>query len=303
MKHELQMLNLRTGIECAIIGTRGDLDTYNSPYYYATSKRVADFFEATFKTNLADIGLRMEAYLISGIQGIVSNHVQELLDLKEQMAALILHKLNEAAKTKVPRMYYNNFKTSITAKYGVVCEGWLLSKFCCPSDVGSCTELMVLNHAFKSGSARFHAMGTEEFKKWQDKQFQAAIGGVENREDSGSDMSNLSNTILTPPSTLAPATLAPSTLAPQSSAPTMPLPTFVPPPTFVSPASALETPLYTLAPLPLTSNTLHLQQTGTLITITMDHNSEQQCSTPLTTNFINAVTAADGSGVLSNAKQ
>ncbi|PCH42013.1 hypothetical protein WOLCODRAFT_73099 [Wolfiporia cocos MD-104 SS10] len=262
MKHELQMLNLRTGIECAIISTRGDLDTYNSPYYYATSKRVADFFEATFKTNLADIGLCMEAYLISRIQvGVVSNHVQELLDLKKQTATLILCKLNETAKTKVPRMYYNNFKTSITAKYGVICEGWPLSKFCCPSNVGSRTELMVLNHVFESSSAHFRAMGTKEFKKWQDKQFQAAIGGVENREDSGSDMSNLSNTILTPPSTLAPATLTPSTLAPQSSAPTTPLPMFVPPPT------------------------------------------EQQRGTPLTANFINAVTAADGLGVLLNAKQ
>ena len=95
-------------------------------------------------------------------------------------------------------MYYNNFETNITAKYGVVCEGWPLSKFCCPSDVGSRTELMVLHHAFESGSARFRAMDAEEFKKWQDKQFHTAIGRIESTDNVSFDIQHSYNGLLIP---------------------------------------------------------------------------------------------------------
>ena len=72
---------------------------------------------------------------------------------------------------------------------------------------------------------------------------------------------------------------------------------------FEPPAHALETPIHAPAPLPPTSDALHLQHTGASVLNTMTYSSEQQRSTPLTANFINAVTAADGSGVVLNAKQ
>ncbi|PCH35252.1 hypothetical protein WOLCODRAFT_155927 [Wolfiporia cocos MD-104 SS10] len=110
----------RMGIECVLIATCKNLDMYNQPFQYVTSNRVKKFFENTLKLLVADIGLCMEAYLISGVQGAVDSHVQGVSELKKKTAEIILRKLNEVAKTKIKHMFYPNFNEMITAKYEVL---------------------------------------------------------------------------------------------------------------------------------------------------------------------------------------
>ena len=53
------------------------------------------------------------------------------------------------------KMFYQNFDDQVTRVHGVIVEGWPLSKFCSPGDVGSLTELQVLFNSWKSGSTCF----------------------------------------------------------------------------------------------------------------------------------------------------
>ncbi|PCH39059.1 hypothetical protein WOLCODRAFT_44685, partial [Wolfiporia cocos MD-104 SS10] len=167
LKGELETLHQRMGIECVLIATRENLDMYNQPFQYVTSNRVKEFFENTLKLLVANIGLRMEAYLISGVQGAVDSHVQGVSELKKKTAEIILRKLNEVAKTKIKRMFYPNFDEMITAKYGVIHINWPLQKFCSPSNIGSRNELQVLYRAFESGTTYFRLMDPDEFKCWE----------------------------------------------------------------------------------------------------------------------------------------
>jgi hypothetical protein len=73
-------------------------------------------------------------------------------------------------------MFYQNFDTNITAKYGVVIENWPLEKFSSPSDIGSRNEIRVLLQAWESGTTRFRKLSDEELTQWEDAQFQEAMG-------------------------------------------------------------------------------------------------------------------------------
>jgi hypothetical protein len=79
---------------------------------------------------------------------------------------LIIRLEGAAAQVKVPRMYYQNFDTNITAKYAVVIKNWPLSKFCSPGDVGSLNELEILYNAFESGATYFQHLTDNEFREW-----------------------------------------------------------------------------------------------------------------------------------------
>jgi hypothetical protein len=79
---------------------------------------------------------------------------------------LIIRLEGAAAQVKVPRMYYQNFDTNITAKYAVVIKNWPLSKFCSPGDVGSLNELEILYNAFQSGATYFQHLTDDEFREW-----------------------------------------------------------------------------------------------------------------------------------------
>lgn len=63
-------------------------------------------------------------------------------------------------------MYYQNFDTKITEKYGIIIKGWPLGQFCCPSDVKSRVELEVLFNAWKSGTAHFYKLSQQEYDEW-----------------------------------------------------------------------------------------------------------------------------------------
>ncbi|KAH0828644.1 hypothetical protein J3R83DRAFT_2997, partial [Lanmaoa asiatica] len=63
-------LNTRTGTQSILIAVRSDLDHYTRPFVYVSEDRVADFFQLSLKTPPTDIAARLEAYCLSGVQGI-----------------------------------------------------------------------------------------------------------------------------------------------------------------------------------------------------------------------------------------
>lgn len=64
------------------------------------------------------------------------------------------------------KMYYQNFDSQVTYVYRVVIEGWPLSKFSCPSDIGSRTEVQLLYDSWKSGVTRFRKLSGVEWQNW-----------------------------------------------------------------------------------------------------------------------------------------
>jgi hypothetical protein len=123
------------------------------------------------------------------------------LQLKHQISSLVLEKLREheanisrllslinhageVTKTKVSRMFYQNFDENITAKYGVVIKNWPLQKFCSPGDIGSRIELKVLYQSWQSGATYFQKLSREELSQWEEDQFQARL--QETQDSTGS---------------------------------------------------------------------------------------------------------------------
>jgi hypothetical protein len=123
--------------------------------------------------------------------GVAQNYIQEGLRLKSETSSLILSKLREycifiyhqysdccigdTAKTKVAWMYYQNFDENITAKLGIIIENWPLSKFCSPSDIGSCNELKILFQAWQSGATCFRQLSDDEWEEWEEQRFQGKL--------------------------------------------------------------------------------------------------------------------------------
>lgn len=88
-----------------------------------------------------------------------------------------------ASPKQVQCMYYTNFDTNITVKYGVVLENWPLSKFCCLGDINSRNELHVLFHAWETNSTRFCRLSDAEFGDWETSRFNAAVAQMSSNTD------------------------------------------------------------------------------------------------------------------------
>ncbi|KAJ8456300.1 hypothetical protein ONZ45_g18775 [Pleurotus djamor] len=181
--HDLAALHSRTGCEAFLTVVRSSSDHYNEPFVFYTSPRVADFINLAYKHTGADFALRLEGYCISGVSGYVQNQIEANQQLKKETAALIMDKLRKAAGAEVKRMNYANFEDSITAKYGVVVEGWPLPKFCSPGDLSSRLELQTLYQAWESGRTRFRKLSNQEHVDWEMQHVQRrqtrGLGGTE----------------------------------------------------------------------------------------------------------------------------
>lgn len=70
---KLQALHARTGTVALLIAVRSSTDHYNVPHMSYTSKRVPEFFELSLKMQVADVGMRLEAYCLSGVKGKLPN--------------------------------------------------------------------------------------------------------------------------------------------------------------------------------------------------------------------------------------
>jgi hypothetical protein len=132
------------------------------------------------------------------VPGVVNNYRGKLVALKSETSALILRELSKffiyiphwmltyypGAVTHVnAKMYYQNFDSHITRTHRVVIQGWPLPKFCCPSDIGSLTEVQLLYDSWKSQSTTFRKLTDVEWKKWLDNDFAERMDGEQQQSD------------------------------------------------------------------------------------------------------------------------
>ncbi|PCH43268.1 hypothetical protein WOLCODRAFT_153320 [Wolfiporia cocos MD-104 SS10] len=248
----------------------------------------------------------MEVYLVAGLQGVVSNYVEEVLELKKQTAALILCKLNETAKTKVARMIYTNFDSTITAKYGIIVEGWPLTDFCCPSDVGSHNELLILSRVFETGTTRFHLLSSEEFKRWKEERLPVATPVRPSTDPAQSQSDNPTPSTVPVHVDTPPPTSTVIFSLPQPPTPALSVPSTTQCPSLPEPPEPASSPPLSMpfAPPPLPPPTLlpaHYATQHSLLVLSLggeDHaGNKQKHATPISAMFINTVTMENGLGI------
>ncbi|KAI9064714.1 hypothetical protein FKP32DRAFT_1569333, partial [Trametes sanguinea] len=139
---ELRAIHSRTQAEILLIVTRGNQATWMQPRTLVTSDAVEDFILSSTK------------------------HSAQVLKLKAEVASLIDEKLRAASRRgAVPGMKYSKFYR-ITEEFGLIVEGWPLTRFCAPGDISSRIELELLLHAWKTDSARFRCLSDDEWEDW-----------------------------------------------------------------------------------------------------------------------------------------
>ncbi|KAG6899120.1 hypothetical protein C0995_006987 [Termitomyces sp. Mi166 len=182
---EIKQLHAWTGIEVLMLAVHASKEHYSSPHILTMSDCVETFkfVELTLKENLFNISMRMEAYILSGVQAVVCNYVEENIHLRSEISSLILYKLKEITNAKISRMYYQNFDLHITSKYGVVIKNWPLKTLCTPSEISSCIELKLLLEAWQTNTARFYKMTHDEFEVWEMQRVEALTRNIDGDGD------------------------------------------------------------------------------------------------------------------------
>ncbi|KAI0343132.1 hypothetical protein BDW22DRAFT_1304847, partial [Trametopsis cervina] len=164
---QLENLHHRTGVEILIVGARSQSSSFMLPFAWSTSDRLDEHFQMQFKVSTAQYAAQMECFLLSGMEGTVTNYQNKLLMLKQKTAQLIFEKLQLIARPdKVARMYYRDFDVHITNKFGIILENWPLKTFTSPGNVGSRVELDTLFHAWESGATRFRRLSPADLETW-----------------------------------------------------------------------------------------------------------------------------------------
>ncbi|KAG6835633.1 hypothetical protein H0H93_016344 [Arthromyces matolae] len=158
-------LHARTGVEVLLIACRSSTDAYFHPWATATTERAWDFPLHQFKVDASKLATLMEAYTLTGVEGMVNKHTTTTAELKTQLKEMINTSLQETVGGKV-RMMYTDFADKFTVPYGVVVNKWPLTRFCPPSEL-SRAEVDVLYAAWTSGTTSFVKMNQEEWEKWR----------------------------------------------------------------------------------------------------------------------------------------
>ncbi|RDB30730.1 hypothetical protein Hypma_005885 [Hypsizygus marmoreus] len=250
LEDEIEHLHARTGVEILMIAVRSKKEHFNRPHVVTTSDRISDFIELTAKENVFDLAVRLEAYMLSGVEGVVRNYVQEMCHIRSQLASLIFHKLKETAKGKVNRMYYHNFDTKITEKHGLIIKNWPLKTFCAPSEISSRIELNLLFNAWKSDTAHFYKLTQQEYDEWMERRSMGVA--IPDPQPSAMDLDTSS-------SDSAPAACDPTSTVPSTSTGSIASTSLPTAPTAPVPAGG-----------PLTANFVNVVsgENGSLITVT-----------------------------------
>ncbi|KAI0691918.1 hypothetical protein C8T65DRAFT_537243, partial [Cerioporus squamosus] len=163
---QLDELKGRTDNDFILLAVRSHIHDYNPPYVYYTNERVQDFFELVTKMPITDLAAKLEAHVISGVEGTTRNARQETVELKRQVKELIFDTLQESCtRTTIPKMFYINFEEHITMRYGIIVKNWPLKRFAAPGSL-SRIELEVLLHAFKNKLTTFRQLDDEEWVDW-----------------------------------------------------------------------------------------------------------------------------------------
>ncbi|KAI0713885.1 hypothetical protein C8Q76DRAFT_620244, partial [Earliella scabrosa] len=164
---ELTNLNTRTETEILFLAVRGKLAAYNKPAIYYSNERVRKCVEGITGCTLLELGLRMEAYCIGGVDKVIENQLQRTLLLKHELSGLLLTLLQKTSKRgQIHKMNYVNFDDAITAKFGIIPDPWPPSvKFQSPSQMTH-LEAEICLHAFQSGAAKFRSLSNDEWQTW-----------------------------------------------------------------------------------------------------------------------------------------
>ena len=72
----------------------------------------------------------------------------------------------------IKKMNYVNFKTAITAKFGIILENWPVPKFQSPTNM-SHTEAEICFRSWESGATRFRMLTNDEWAAWLNGQYTA----------------------------------------------------------------------------------------------------------------------------------
>ncbi|KAI0776438.1 hypothetical protein BC629DRAFT_1255743, partial [Irpex lacteus] len=152
---ELTRIANRTSTHLALVAVRATTDHFMQPLVFTTSPRIDESFFIQYKETMSDFSIKLEAYSLSGMEGIGRRIHEDISILKSYCAALVKDRFNRAMHPVVARLIYQNFDANITEKYGVVVDGWPLDQFRSPSEVGSRIELETLRNALESGFVQF----------------------------------------------------------------------------------------------------------------------------------------------------
>jgi hypothetical protein len=99
---KLQNLHARSGTEFVLIAVRPDNEHYLHPYVSTSTDRVSEFFSMSLQRSLTNVSMRLEAYCLTGIQGMVNSHRSKVVALKSEVSALISDELCEFSCHRPP---------------------------------------------------------------------------------------------------------------------------------------------------------------------------------------------------------
>ncbi|KAG2120945.1 uncharacterized protein F5147DRAFT_766822 [Suillus discolor] len=139
ISNKLTVLSARTGCYSLLIAVCGDTDHYLCPFVYMSDDHIGDYFQLALQQAPTDVATHLKVHCLSGVTGVVQNYKQALIDLKAQTSSLIIKRLRN------------------------------------PGDIGSHTEVKVLNSAWKTGTAKFWKMSKAEFEQWDKDRFQQKL--------------------------------------------------------------------------------------------------------------------------------
>ncbi|TFK79898.1 hypothetical protein K466DRAFT_446878, partial [Polyporus arcularius HHB13444] len=165
---QVDMSNLhgRTDIDILCMAFRSKIDAYNAPYIFYTSDRIAAYVLNQTKKTIHQFALGMEAYNLSGANSKPSC-VSNFHSLCLSMLMLISAPVEACEGRAVPqKMFYVNFESHMTAKYGVVIRNWPIRKFTAPGNINSLPTLSILYNVWRSGATHFRRLDDGEWQQW-----------------------------------------------------------------------------------------------------------------------------------------
>ncbi|KAF9493069.1 hypothetical protein BDN71DRAFT_1395693 [Pleurotus eryngii] len=182
IQENLKVLSSHTGVKSLLILIHFNSESYSQLFTFTSSPAIIKYFTMMWKIMLLDIAYKIEAYMLSGINGAVSFHTDSILKLKKATVQLISDALSiDNPKIAPPHMNYANFTKVITMKYGLILTSWPLpDKFCSSGYLLSRNELSILQHTWSMKQARFRKMSEEEFDAWKTQQMEKIMQEIQN---------------------------------------------------------------------------------------------------------------------------
>ncbi|KAJ8087271.1 hypothetical protein PM082_006101 [Marasmius tenuissimus] len=179
----LQGLKTRVGVDAVLLVVKNRPDDFMGPRWIVTDERLMEYLHVTVRDwNPVTIGQRLEAFAVAGCNPalVCKNQKDHAELLKKMIARHVQDGLDSACKTKNLAMQYERFDHLITAKYGVIIEGWPANlTFQKPGNFhGDTNKLLQLNEAWKSGIAHFRKLTSEEWAEWKSARAQGLANGT-----------------------------------------------------------------------------------------------------------------------------